>query len=143
MLDATHARKLLLELGHLLPHRQLAALEHLCGSRGLLRADVRPGETDQELSRYQAIVRSRPSSRSTCASKPSSSRALSTVGTRISTSAWGLLEDDLAGRTGEPDDPRRQVVDRHRRARVADVEGVADRLGVLEAEQDASTKSST
>src|SRR5438128_2440390 len=37
--------------------------------------------------RYQAIVRSRPSSRSTFASKPSSSRAWRTFGLRTSTSA--------------------------------------------------------
>ena len=53
--------------------------------------DVGPGETDYVvagcLSRYHAIVLARPSSRSTCASKPSSSRALSTFGIRISTSA--------------------------------------------------------
>src|SRR5207237_1294236 len=36
---------------------------------------------------YQAIVRARPSSSSTCASKPRISRAFSTFGTRSSTSA--------------------------------------------------------
>ena len=58
--------------------------------RGLLGADVGPREPDQVvagcLSRYHAIVRARPSSRSTFASKPSSSRALFTFGIRTSTS---------------------------------------------------------
>ena len=38
------------------------------------------------------------------------------------------LEDDLDLRAGEPLDPLREVVDRHRRARVADVERLPDRV---------------
>jgi hypothetical protein len=45
------------------------------------------------------------------------------------------LEDQLARAAGQPLDPLRQVDDRHRRARIADVERVADRLRQLEAEQ--------
>ena len=46
------------------------------------------------------------------------------------------LEDDLAGRAGQALDALRQVVDRHRRARVADVEALARGLRALEAEQE-------
>src|SRR4051812_38723676 len=47
-----------------------------------------------------------------------------------------LLEDDLAPRLGEPPDPRGQVVDRHGRTRIADVEALANGARVLEAEED-------
>src|ERR671937_544698 len=46
------------------------------------------------------------------------------------------LEDELARRAGQPLHPRGQVEDRHRRARVADVEGLPHGPGVLEAEQE-------
>ena len=57
----------------------------------LVCSDVRPREPDRvahlaPFSRYHAIVRSRPSSSSTFAAKPRSSRALSTFGIRSSTS---------------------------------------------------------
>src|SRR5205823_6754694 len=42
------------------------------------------------------------------------------------------LEHDLAGRVAEPLDPLREVVDRDRRARVANVERLADCVGMLE-----------
>src|SRR5204863_2490518 len=45
------------------------------------------------------------------------------------------LEDELAGAAGERLDPAGEVEDRHRRARVADVEALADRVLVLEREQ--------
>ncbi len=90
MLDLAGPCQPVLELGHLRPHSQLAALEHL-GDRGeLLLAEVRPREPDHAgagcRSRYHAIVRASPSSRSTLGSHPSSARALSTFGIRISTS---------------------------------------------------------
>src|SRR5919197_4875896 len=44
-------------------------------------------------------------------------------------------EDDLAGRLGQPLYPLGEVEDRHRRARVADVERLADRLVALQAEK--------
>ena len=47
-------------------------------------------------------------------------------------------EHDLAGAAGEPLDPLGEVVDRHRGARVADVERLADRLRPLEAGEDAA-----
>ena len=76
------------------PHRQLAAGEHLRDGGELGIADVGPGEPDRRAAhaaapsraRYHAIVRERPSSSSTSASKPSSDRALSTFGIRSSTS---------------------------------------------------------
>ena len=53
-----------------------------------VRTDEAGATGDQDaLLRYHSIVRARPSSSSTCASKPSSSRALSTFGMRSSTSA--------------------------------------------------------
>src|SRR5712692_4739145 len=45
------------------------------------------------------------------------------------------LEDDLSGAAREPLHPLRQVVDRDRRAGIADVERLADRLRTLETEQ--------
>ena len=76
------------------PHRQLAAREHRRDRRELVLADVGPREPEPlavhagvpSLARYHAIVRARPSSSSTCASKPSSERAFSTFGIRSSTS---------------------------------------------------------
>ena len=100
VLDPAGARELVLELGDLRPHGQLTGGEHLRHGGELLVADVRAGEADRVgglrlgahaaascVSRYQAIVRASPSSSSTFASKPSSSRAFSTFGMRISTSA--------------------------------------------------------
>ncbi len=79
-----------LELGHLRAHRELAGLDDRGELRELLLADVRRGEPDYVSAgfrdRYHAMVRARPSSRSTFASKPSCSRALLTLGMRISTS---------------------------------------------------------
>ncbi len=83
-----------LELADLRPHRELAALDDLADGRELGLAHVRPGEPDRlahgvetpSFSRYQAIVRSSPSSRSTLASNPSSVRAFSMFGIRSSTS---------------------------------------------------------
>ena len=76
VLDGAGLRQQRLELGHLRPHRELPALEHL-GHRGRLRgAHVGAREPDQASaglrSRYHAMVRASPSSRSTFASKPSS-----------------------------------------------------------------------
>ncbi len=81
------AAELLLERRHLRALGEHAALEH-AGHRGkLLGAGVGAGEPDSlYLSRYHAIVRSRPSSSSTRGSQPSSSRAFSTFGIRSSTS---------------------------------------------------------
>ena len=80
-----------LELVDLRSHGQLPALEHLGHGLCLRGPDVGPREPDQVnaglRSRYQAIVRARPSSRSTFASNPSTSRAFSTFGIRSSTSA--------------------------------------------------------
>ena len=83
-----------LELADLLPHRQLAAFDDLPDGRQLGLAHIRPRQPDRlghgaetpSFSRYQAIVRSSPSSRSTWASKPSSVRAFSMFGIRSSTS---------------------------------------------------------
>ena len=87
----------LLELGHLRAHRQHPGRDDL-GERGDLGlTDVRRGEADAvahdvahvptgRCSRYQSIVRSSPSSSSTAASNPSSSRALPMFGIRSSTS---------------------------------------------------------
>ncbi len=47
----------------------------------------------------------------------------------------GAAEDELTGASGQPLDPLREVVDRHRRARVSDVEALADRVRMLEREQ--------
>src|SRR6185295_15965540 len=47
-------------------------------------------------------------------------------------------EHDLARAAGQPLDALREVVDRDRGARVADVEALADRVRVLEREQRAS-----
>src|SRR5206468_663103 len=45
--------------------------------------------------------------------------------------------DDLARAAGQPLDRPRELEDRHRRPRIADVEGLARGLWPLEAEQDA------
>ena len=94
---AAGLREPLLELGDLRAHRQHPGRDDL-GERGDLGlADVGRRESDAvghdvahvptgRCSRNQAIVRSRPSSSSTCASKPSSSRALPMFGIRSSTS---------------------------------------------------------
>ena len=90
MLDSAGLGEARLELGDLRAHRQLPALEHLRHRVQLCLAEVRPGEPHAIAgvrSLYQAIVRARPSSRSTFASKPSTSRAFSTFGMRSSTSA--------------------------------------------------------
>ena len=73
------------------PHRELPGLEHLADLGELLLAHVGRGQADYCVSagfraRYHAIVLSRPSSSSTFASKPMSSRAFSTFGIRSSTS---------------------------------------------------------
>ena len=79
--------------------------------------------------RKYAAVRRMPSSRSISASKPSTSRALSTRGIRSSMSAEG------PGRTGSPRglehayDRVREPVDRGDRSVVADVERLADSGG--------------
>src|SRR5438105_5585708 len=90
VLDGAGRREPSLELGHLRAHRELTALEHRGDLGRLLGAHVGAREPDHAsagfLCLYQAIVRARPSSSSTWASKPSSSRALSTFGMRISTS---------------------------------------------------------
>ena len=84
-------REQLLELLHLRPHRQLAALDHGRDLGELGLADVGQREPDYVSAglrlRYHAIVLSSPSSSSTFASKPSCSRAFSTFGMRSSTSA--------------------------------------------------------
>ncbi len=62
-----------LELADLRSHRQLTAFDHLPDGRELSLADIRPRQPDRlghgvetpSFSRYQAIVRSSPSSRST------------------------------------------------------------------------------
>ena len=100
VLDRAGARELLLELGDLRPHGQLTGGEHLGDGGELLVAHVGAREAERVdgprlgahaaascVSRYHAIVRASPSSSSTRASKPSSSRAFSTFGMRISTSA--------------------------------------------------------
>ena len=91
VLAAADTRELRLELSELRAHRQAARLEHLRDRLDLLRPDIGPGEPDQAAAsprlRYHEIVRPRPSSSSTFASKPSTSRALSTFGIRSSTSA--------------------------------------------------------
>ena len=90
VLDLAGGGERALELVDARAHRQLAAAKDLLDRRQLLRAEVRPGEPDHAgagwRSRYHAIVRARPSSRSTFGSQPSSLRALSTFGIRISTS---------------------------------------------------------
>ncbi len=82
-----------LELLDLRPHRELSAREDLLDRGGLQLADVGAREPDVAQGaaapsrwRYQAIVRMRPSSSSTCASKPSTLRAFSMFGIRSSTS---------------------------------------------------------
>ncbi len=80
-----------LELVDLRPHRELPGAHDLGDRSELGSPDVRLGEPDRvghpdEFSRYHAIVRSSPSSRSTFASKPRSSRAFSMFGMRSSTS---------------------------------------------------------
>ena len=83
-----------LELLHLRAHRELAALDHSGDGSELSGADVGPREPNRvshavrapSFSRYHAIVRSSPSSRSTLASKPSNVRALSMLGILSSTS---------------------------------------------------------
>ena len=95
---AHRAPERLLELGDPGPHRQLPAREHL-GDRGELglshvgsRKPDRLGNAHvahaaaPSRARYQATVRSSPSSSSTRASNPSSDRAFSTFGIRSSTS---------------------------------------------------------
>ena len=90
VLDLTRGGERALELLDAGAHGQLAAPEDLLDRRQLLGAEIRPGETDHAgagwRSRYHAIVRARPSSRSTFGSQPSSLRALSMFGIRISTS---------------------------------------------------------
>ncbi len=91
VLRAGGAREQPLELLHLRPHRQLAALDHGCDLGELLLAGVGQRQADYVSAglrlRYHAIVLSSPSSSSTFASKPSCSRAFSTFGMRSSTSA--------------------------------------------------------
>ena len=84
----------LLELADLRAHRQHPGRDDLGEGGDLGLADVGPREADRvaaheptgRFSRYQSIVRSSPSSSSTVASKPSSSRALPMFGMRSSTS---------------------------------------------------------
>src|SRR5215210_4818274 len=79
-------RETLLELGDLRAHRQLSGLEHLRDRGELLLAEIGPREPDHAgagwRSRYHAIVRASPSSRSTFGSHPSTLRALSMFGIR-------------------------------------------------------------
>ena len=80
-----------LELLDLRAHRELPGAHDLRDGSELGVPDVRPREPDRlrhldGFSRYHAIVRSSPSSRSTLASKPRSSRAFSMFGMRSSTS---------------------------------------------------------
>src|SRR5205085_6119152 len=81
-----------LELLDLRAHRQLAGLEHLADLRELLLPDGGLAEADYVSAglraRYHAIVLSSPSSSSTRAAKPMSSRAFSTFGMRSSTSTY-------------------------------------------------------
>ena len=90
VLHAARSGEQTLELVDLRAHRQLARLEHGLDLGQLLLAHVRASEADHAAAgfrlRYHAIVRERPSSSSTSASKSSSSRALSTFGIRSSTS---------------------------------------------------------
>src|SRR5712691_5719185 len=92
MLDPGRLLEQRLELRDLRTHRELPGLEHLADLGELLLADVGPGEADYASAgfraRYHAIVLSRPSSSSTFASKPMSSRAFSTFGMRNSTSTY-------------------------------------------------------
>ena len=90
VLDLAGAGELALELVHPRAHRQLPALEDRFDRGELLGPEVGPGEPDHVgagcRSLYHAIVRLRPSSRSTFGSQASSLRALSMLGIRISTS---------------------------------------------------------
>ena len=90
ILRCANIREHCLELRNLRSHRQVARREHLRERGELLGSELGPGEPNYVSagfrSRYQAIVRARPSSRSTFASHPSAVRALSTFGIRISTS---------------------------------------------------------
>ena len=87
-------RQRVLELVDLRAHRELPAREHLGHGRELGLADVRSRQPDPlgqaagapRCARYHAIVRARPSSSSTFASKPSRRLALSMFGMRSSTS---------------------------------------------------------
>ena len=91
------------------------------------------------LARYHAIVFSRPSSSSTFGSQPSTlARLLDVRDAQLDVDVAERREDDLARAAGEALDPLGEVVDRDRRARVADVERLADRLGMLEAGEDAA-----
>ena len=82
-----------LELAHFRAHREHAGRNDLGHGCELGLADVRARETDGlvhepvgRFSRYQSIVRSSPTSSSTVASNPSSSRAFPMFGMRSSTS---------------------------------------------------------
>jgi hypothetical protein len=91
VLDADGVGEQRLELLDLRAHRELPGREHLADLGQLLLPHVGRGEADYGVSagfraRYHAIVLSRPSSSSTFASKPMSSRAFSTFGMRSSTS---------------------------------------------------------
>ena len=130
------------------PHRQLPAREHLRDRGELGLADVRPREPDRlgnahvahaaapSRARYHAIVRSSPSSSSTLRLEPEQRPRLVHVrDPQLDVRVVERDEADLARAAGEPLDPRREVVDRDRRAGVADVEALADGGGVLEREQ--------
>src|SRR4051812_30095030 len=98
----------LLELDDLRAHRQLTGLEDVADLGELGLADVWGAEPDYVSAGlralYHAIVLSRPSSSSTFASKPMSSRAFSTFGMRSSTSTYSS-----GAKTMSPGQPVRRL----------------------------------
>ena len=134
-------RELGLELGHLRAHGQLARLEHLGDRRQLLgrptsgRASrIRPAPGSARGTRRSSSPdrrRARPARRSRAPAAPCR-RSGSAARRRCSGAAGN------GSRRGQPVSrwiAGGEVVDRHRGARVADVEALAERRRVLEAEE--------
>src|SRR5689334_17298087 len=96
VLGAGVARDGFLELGHLPTLDQEPGLQDLPDGAQIVLIDGGDGETNQRAVLQNSPVRRMPSSRSTCASNPSSSRALATEGTRSSTSTYSLCAKRMA-----------------------------------------------
>ena len=121
-------------------HRQLPGLEHLADLGELGLADVGRGEADYWRQRRlaRAIPRDRPLEAvvelDLRVEADVLARLLDVRDAQLDVDVLERREDDLAGAAGEPLDALREVEDRHRAARVADVVALPDRIRMLEAE---------
>ncbi len=132
-----------LELLDLRPHRELTRAHDLRERGELGVPDVRPREPDRigHLVRSLAVPRDRPLEPlvevDLRLEAEQLARLVDVGNAELDVRVVERLEDDLTGAARQALDALSEIVDRHRRARVADVEALADGVRMLEGEEGA------